>query len=471
LALALGGFGQVFAVPGYPVSHVLDEMLAAGIAPVWSAGEKNAVESAVGSALSGVPSAVVIKHNGLGVALDSLANAVVHGISSPLVVIVGDDVDARSSTSSVDSRVLAAAVGMLMFVPSLARDVGDVLELAAIASARIGAPTGVRITGRLHDRCKDFGYRSNDRARPVPSAGLETGHAHTLNKLSRLVRADALRHAVRAELHETSLDTVSCTEPHGPLLVAVGDVELPALDNACVAVIRGDSPGPRVRAAVAAHDPVVVVEEGEPIVERALGTVRGRRSGHLPRIGRLTPPMVMAAIADEATPDPLLAERLADLPSANDALFVAIARHRAEGAFVATDVGSSVALSYPPYSGADSALALGSSTAVAAGAARSGRSAIAVLGDFGLLHSGLTGLVEIAAAALPVVTVILENGVQEKTGGQPLPLADLGALLGGAVGRVEVWVDPGWDAETLYAALARELGAAEPVVVRYQRHP
>jgi len=469
LARALRGFGQIYAVPGYPVSHLLEELVAAGIPFVWSANEKTAVEAAVGAAICGVASAVIIKHNGLGLATDSLANAVVHGVAAPLVVIVGDDVDARSSTSAVDSRELGVAAGMLTISPHLSGDVVRMVELAASASASTGAPSLLRITGRIHDHCSRDRDDGPGTAAALPRGRHDTAHAHVLTKASRIARAIGLRDEGLRDLHAAGLDTLECVEGHRTLLVAVGDVEAPA-GRHCLARVRGDAPDRRILAAVAHHGDVLVAEEGAAVIERQLVATRGRRSGELPATGRITPEMIRSALRGEAVETPRMRERPQDGPTGDAALFEAIARHRAGGVFVATDVGSSVALSYPPFAGADSALALGSSAAVAAGAARAGRRAIAVLGDFALLHSGLSALMEAAAAGLPVVTVILENGIQQKTGGQPLPPARLDLLLrGGAVGRVVEWSDDGWSADALHARLAAELAAGEPVVVRYRR--
>ena len=75
----------------------------------------------------------------------------------------------------------------------------------------------------------------------------------------------------------------------------------------------------------------------------------------------------------------------------------------------------------PPYEGADVALCLGSPISLAGGAARTGQPAIAVIGDYGLLHSGLEALLDVARWDLPVLVVVLANGVSAQTGGQTSP--------------------------------------------------
>jgi indolepyruvate ferredoxin oxidoreductase alpha subunit len=109
-------------------------------------------------------------------------------------------------------------------------------------------------------------------------------------------------------------------------------------------------------------------------------------------------------------------------------LFEAIATVRNRGVFVAADVGSAIGVCYPPYNGADAAIALGASIGVASGAARAGDPSVALTGDFAFIHSGVPAAIEIAVNRLNVVVVVLANGVQQKTGGQPLPEIDLARL-------------------------------------------
>ena len=148
------------------------------------------------------------------------------------------------------------------------------------------------------------------------------------------------------------------------------------------------------------------------------------------------------------------------------ALFEAVGRIRAGGTFVATDVGSSVRLCYPPYEGADAAVALGSAVAVAAGAARCSGPALAVLGDFALLHSGVNAVLDAAVHRAGVLVVVLVNGIQAQTGGQPVPDVDLEALLTACgTRRVEAWNDGDRDAATAVRDLRRMLRGPLPAAV------
>jgi TPP-dependent indolepyruvate ferredoxin oxidoreductase alpha subunit len=99
-------------------------------------------------------------------------------------------------------------------------------------------------------------------------------------------------------------------------------------------------------------------------------------------------------------------------------------RYDNEGLTVHGCVGSCIAAAYPPWQVLDSAVNLGSAINVAAGAALAkGRPAIALIGDYGLMHSGVAGHDQVYQRSHPVVTVVLANGTSDKTGGQPSPAA------------------------------------------------
>jgi indolepyruvate ferredoxin oxidoreductase alpha subunit len=260
---------------------------------------------------------------------------------------------------------------------------------------------------------------------------------------------------------------------HGPGLLVSGSAgvdELPP--DVCTLQLQSCWPIPReAYRFVAEHDPVVVLEDSAPMLEEHVQAVTGRPlsgrvSGHLPPEGSLRGTHITQALAGEIGHWPDL-ERKTSAPTAHVPyadVYAAITRFRRRGTFVATDVGSSVRACYPPFE-ADAAVALGSSIAVAGGAARSGLPAIAVIGDYGLLHSGLQSLIDISEQGLPVLVLVLVNAVQAKTGGQPVPAVDLAALIGACgVRDVSSWRTEEFDDSQLDERLNRLLHLGRPAV-------
>jgi indolepyruvate ferredoxin oxidoreductase alpha subunit len=100
---------------------------------------------------------------------------------------------------------------------------------------------------------------------------------------------------------------------------------------------------------------------------------------------------------------------------------------------VAGDLGCSIMTASPPLSLLDAAFSLGSSIGTACGFNRKG---IAIIGDFGLAHSGLAGLINAVHNKHELVIVVLQNEVAAMTGGQAVP--DLTGLVNSYVRDTEI---------------------------------
>jgi indolepyruvate ferredoxin oxidoreductase alpha subunit len=453
LASALASrISHIAAVGGRPVTHLAEILERQAHHFEWAINEKCAAEAAVGLSSVGARSAVVVKHNGLSIALDSVLNAGAHSIGAGMLIIVGDDPSAASSTSVQDSRLLAEFARLPLLEPALNGDAELVADLAVRLSEQHRTPVVVRVTQALHLDCQaSSGADAADSApssASVSSAGprrrVDRSLAHGLTKLGRHQRQRLTTvPQTRRTFGDHLLDT-RCRPTCSDAVISVGAVthrvDEAVGQDVCRLTLRAGWPVPSEVVAFAdLHHRVLVAEDSAPFLEGFLlshvanrSAVHGRLSGHLPPEGALGVDDVRRA---DAGPYPNAWQKSERKPAAPpapgryDTLFRAIGLLHAEGVFVATDVGSSVRLCYPPYSGADVALALGSAAAVAGGAARTGRRAIAVMGDYALLHSGLEPLLETVRYGLPTLTIILDNGVQAQTGGQPVPSVPLQPLV------------------------------------------
>ncbi|GAA1938078.1 thiamine pyrophosphate-dependent enzyme [Amycolatopsis minnesotensis] len=446
LAVALAEtFPVISGVTGKPITHLIDHIHRDVPDFIWALNEKVAVESAVGASFAGARSCVIMKHNGLGFALDTLANAGVHTIGAALVIVVGDDPDAANSTCVLDSRELAAAARVPVLEPTCAGDCAATVRMAVTLSEGSRTPVLVRVTPRLHTSCGDdvppARLGGTSRQAPQHRTHDRGAVAHRLTKLGRVQwqRLVTLPTFTRAS---TKLATETRCACDGSIaVVAVGAVADCLPDSVrCAMTLRACWPIPEAVVDFAlAHGRALVVEESSPQVERFLAErtqgkaeIIGRCSSHLPPEGSISPESLVRALTSPQPGTWQTAQPKTSAPAdpgTYAALFDAVARLRRVGAFVATDVGSSVRLCYPPYEGAEVALCLGSAVAVAAGAARTGLRAVGVIGDYAVLHSGLQSVLELVNGGLPVLTVVLANARQAQTGGQPVPRADLPALL------------------------------------------
>ncbi|MDP2845864.1 MAG: thiamine pyrophosphate-dependent enzyme, partial [Candidatus Methanoperedens sp.] len=103
---------------------------------------------------------------------------------------------------------------------------------------------------------------------------------------------------------------------------------------------------------------------------------------------------------------------------------------------VAGDLGCSIMTASPPLSLLDAAFSLGSSISTASGFNRKG---IAIIGDFGLAHSGICGLINAVHNKHELLVIVLQNEVAAMTGGQEAP--DLTGLVSSYVKDTEI-IDP-----------------------------
>ena len=190
------------------------------------------------------------------------------------------------------------------------------------------------------------------------------------------------------------------------------------------------------------HEEVLVVEEGAPVVEeqvrQAAGCIRvyGKRTGHVPSEGELSPAAVRAALArpgylepDSAPPAP--EEGLPPRPPIlcagcpHRAVFFAMKRVFNDGVFP-SDIGCyTLGLQ---LGAVDTTICMGASITVGSGLAQTiGGDVVATIGDSTFLHTGLPGLVNAVYNGASMVVVILDNRTTAMTGHQPNPTTGLTA--------------------------------------------
>jgi indolepyruvate ferredoxin oxidoreductase alpha subunit len=211
------------------------------------------------------------------------------------------------------------------------------------------------------------------------------------------------------------------------------------------------APAGLVRRLAAHARRILVLEDGQPFVERQLKDllagsfeVMGRLSGAIPATGELTPDIVRAGLGlparkpiEIAGPKPpLRAPQLCEgCPHghAYDALMRAL--DDIEGATVTSDIGCYTLGAMPPYSAIESCVCMGASIAMAKGAVEAGlKPVVAVIGDSTFLHSGVTPLLDAVASDTDMTVLILDNEAVGMTGAQDpiVPSARLEQIVLGA---------------------------------------
>ena len=445
-ALAFGaaraGVGCITAYPGSPSSATVATLVelmrggeGAGCHLEWSANERVALEVAIGACLGGRRSLVCTKSVGMNVMLDPLMALNLTPLSTGMVIILGDDPGAYGSQNDQDTRALADLLELPMVEPATPRAGLEVVAAAFSASERYAMPVVVRVT-RSFDTC----HEDADDA-----AGSEIVWEVRAGRVER----EALRYvpypgnavAKHRELHrrlplaaqwvaDAAFNRVTTTAPPRPAeaggargIVSAGfctrklaDVIGATAAGVGLLELGGIFPLPAepVRAFLAGHDEVLVLEENEPYLEQRIAAlahasglptrVRGKLTGEVPRCGELYRWQIAAAVAGFAPELPVNArysaagEQAERPPRKNhcagcpfDQLVDAVQEWlQAAGrdAWLVADPGCLA--TEAPRLGAK--YAIGSAVAVADGLLRAGQDAVALFGDSAFFHAALPAL-------------------------------------------------------------------------------
>jgi indolepyruvate ferredoxin oxidoreductase alpha subunit len=474
-AVALGavhaGITAAYAYPGTPSTEILefilrDQRAAEGSGrrsprAAWCANEKTAYEAALGVSIAGRRSLVAMKHVGLNVAADPFINSALVAIHGGLVVAVADDPGMHSSQNEQDSRVLADFARIVCLEPRDQQEAYDMTREAFELSERFGVPVLLRLVTRLaHSRAS---VRLADPLPEKPAGKQEHGAADwTLLPSNARRRWRALLDRQRSfldyseatphnELHLGARWLGVITAGIGANYFAENLHDLPSKPS-WLHVGAYPLPVELVRRLAAHVERVLVVEDGYPVVERAIRSVvpaaleiRGRESGHLPLDGELTPDTVRRALGlpshdGQSSPGPLPGrppQLCAGCPHIDTFEALQLALDGLSGGarrpgIVTSDIGCYTLAALPPLEAVESCVCMGASIGMARGASEAGvRPAVAVIGDSTFLHSGVTPLMDAVAADTDMTLIIADNEVVAMTGAQPtlLPSSRLAPLV------------------------------------------
>jgi indolepyruvate ferredoxin oxidoreductase alpha subunit len=454
-AVALGavhaGVSAAYSYPGTPASEIMEYLLrvaakTGSFAASWSVNEKVAYEEALGVSFAGKRALVSMKHVGLNVAADPFMNSALTGANGGLVVVPADDPGMHSSQNEQDSRFYAEFARIPCFEPSNHQEAYEMTRQAFDVSEKLGVPVMVRLVTRLsHSRStvRPGEPRGQNELRHGASQDWTLLPVNARRRFRALLddQADMLRLS-----EESGFNSLRLNEKGRSLGVLASGIAFNYVQENLVALETAPSllkvctyplPEKLIRSLVEHVGTILVVEEGYPLIERSLKglfgiagkTVRGKLSGDLPLTGELSPEAVRPALGLE----PLrkvglggfeLAARPPQLctgcPHADTfhALNKALEDYHQGNVF--GDIGCYTLGAYPPYRAVQTCVCMGASVSMAKGGAEAGiHPSIAVIGDSTFGHSGLTPLLEAAAADTNMTLFILDNSTVAMTGGQP----------------------------------------------------
>lgn len=450
LAAVDAGIVAGYGYPGTPSTEILEylQLLAAqreDLVASWSVNEKTAYEQALGVSMVGKRSLVTMKHVGLNVAADPFMNSAIVDIRGGLVVAVADDPSMHSSQNEQDSRCMADFAHVICLEPANQQEAYDMTRQAYVLSERFHIPILLRLVTRLAHSRSAVHQADPVSPRPVDRSPNSADWILLPVNARRQWRRLLDLQPEMLQLSEMSPWNVltESENSHGVGVITCGiarnyyEENLKDLDFRPDWLHIGMYPMPvhKIRTFAQQVDTILVLEDGYPYVERYLrgvlsapNTVRGRLSGHLSEDGELTPENVRRALrlpsrASVSMPDFEVPARPPQLCAGCPHREVLEALHQALNGWrnpvVTGDIGCYTLGALPPYGAINSCVCMGASVGMAKGAADAGTfPAIALIGDSTFCHSGVTPLMDAAAADTDMVLIILDNEAVGMTGAQ-----------------------------------------------------
>ena len=492
------GCAVVSSYPGTPSTEITEAVAKfPEVYAEWAPNEKVAMETAFGACLAGKRSFCGMKHVGLNVAADPLFTIAYTGVNAGMIIAVADDAGMHSSQNEQDSRHYARSAKLPMLEPADSAEALAFTKAAYELSEQFDTPVLLKMCTRVsHSQSVvETGERVEPPARPYEKNPAKyimmPGYAklrHPVVEQRTQALADWAESCPFNRIEagaDHSMGILTSSTSYQYVKEVVGD-KYPVLKLGMVWPL----PSKLIRDFAAGVDKLVVVEELDGFLEtwcRELGLeVEGKSSFSL--IDELSQNKVAAKLGTEPEAGKTLETDIPNRPPVMCAgcphrgLFYTLNKMKLT---VLGDIGCYTLGAVPPLSAIDSTICMGASVSgihgflKASGGQMDGKT-VAVIGDSTFMHSGITGLVNIAYNESNATVIILDNSITGMTGhqqnpttgfnlkGDPCTKIDLESLCK-AVGirRVRV-VDP-YDLSQCEQVIKEELAAPEASVVISRR--
>ena len=491
------GCSFVSSYPGTPSTEITEAVAKyPEVYAEWAPNEKVAMEAAFGASLAGRRSFCGMKHVGLNVAADPLFTIAYTGVNAGMVIGVADDAGMHSSQNEQDSRHYARAAKIPMLEPSdsaealaytkLAYEISEEFDTPVLLKmcTRVSHSQSVVETGEREEHLKEY-------VKDIPKYVMMPGNAKRRHPVVEARTAALVEYAETAEINRiepgksSALGFITSSTSYQYIKEVVGD-QYPVLKLGMI----WPMPEQKIRDFAASVEQVVVVEELESFIEThcknlGIACVGKEKFSCIDELSqnKVATALDMAAgqgAALDAVIPPRPPVMCAGCP--HRGLFYTLKKNKLT---VLGDIGCYTLGAVAPLGAVDTVICMGASVSGIHGFSKSQQGAadsktVAVIGDSTFMHSGITGLVNMAYNESNATVIIVDNSITGMTGhqqnpttginlkGDPCTKIDLESLCR-AVGirRVRV-VDP-YDLAQCDQAIKEELAANEPSVIISRR--
>ena len=490
------GCSFVSSYPGTPSTEITECVATyKEVYAEWAPNEKVAMEAAFGASLAGKRSFCAMKHVGLNVAADPLFTIGYTGVNGGLVIGVADDAGMHSSQNEQDSRHYARASKIPMLEPSDSAEALAFTKLAYEISEQFDTPVFMKMCTRVsHSQSiVELGerievsktYEKNPQKYIMMPGNAKRRHPIVEERTKLLANWAETAEINRIEAgSDNSVGIITSSTSYQYVKEVCGDT-YPVLKLGMI----WPMPEQKIRDFAASVGKLVVVEELDSFIEnhcRQLGIAcQGKET--FPCIDEFSQNLVAEKLGAQVPSGTKLDATIPQRPPVMCAgcphrgLFYTLAKNKITAL---GDIGCYTLGAVPPLGALDTTICMGASISGMHGFTKAGgaegRKVVAVIGDSTFMHSGMTGLVNMAYNESCGTVIIVDNSITGMTGhqqnpttgfnlkGDPATKIDLETLCR-AVGirRVRV-VDP-YDLAQCDAAIKEETAVNEPSVIISRR--
>ena len=492
------GCSVISSYPGTPSTEITE--FAAGYDDIyceWAPNEKVALEVAFGSAMRGKRSACAMKHVGLNVAADPLFTMSYTGVNAGLVICVADDPGMHSSQNEQDSRHYAIAAKVPMLEPA---DSAEALEFAKKAfeiSEKYDTVVILRMVMRIaHTQSLvELSERISDTDKPyekTPSKYImmpgyaKRRHPVVEDRTVALTELAETSELNREEYADSDIGIITSGTSYQYVKEIFGDSV-----NVLKLGMVNPLPVRRIKNFASRVKKLYIIEELDGVIEthcKNIGVEVAHGKDLFSPIGEYSQSSIAKALGMDKTVAHKIDSEIPVRPPVMCAgcphrgMFYALSKNKIT---VIGDIGCYTLGAQQPLNAVDSVLCMGASVSGVHGFNKAGgdeaeSKTVAVIGDSTFMHSGVTGLINIAYNSTNSTVIILDNSITGMTGhqqnpttgynikGDPAAKIDLEALCRAVgINRVRV-VDP-YDIKACEAAVKEELATKEPSVIISRR--
>ena len=433
------GCSFVSSYPGTPSTEITEYAAKyAEIYAEWAPNEKVAMETAFGACVAGKRSFCGMKHVGVNVAADPLFTIAYTGVNAGLIIGVADDPGMHSSQNEQDSRHYAIASKVPMLEPSDSAESIAFVKEAYEISEKFDTPVFLKMCTRVaHSQSV---VEESERILPEQKEYVKDGAKYIMmpgnaKKRHPIVEARTVALTEYAETaffnrveagSDNTVGIITSSTSYQYVKEVCGD-KYPVLKLGMINPL----PINKIKDFANSVEKVIVVEELDGIIESHCKNIGVDVSGKeiFGLLGEFSQNIVAEKLGEAVPAGVALSENIPMRPPVMCAgcphrgLFYTLKKNKLT---VMGDIGCYTLGAVAPLNAIDTTICMGASVSSIHGFNKANEGAtdsktVAVIGDSTFMHSGVTGLINIAYNSSNSTVIILDNSITGMTGHQQNP--------------------------------------------------